>query len=150
MKKTTYFPADVWNYSIFASTVIRGIFACFFAYEWIDVFIVMIVQFFVGFTLLLPFFFLWIFITNIILKKFEDERTLKTGFTYLAILFSITIYQLVKLVVSDFVNYFHNFDAMSFGIIMVLFIWILTMRYEFPPVSEDDQSDILDNNIDFS
>ncbi len=150
MKKTTYFPADVWNYSIFASTIIRGILACFFAYEWVDVLIVMVVQFFVGFTLMLPFFFLWVFITNIILKKFEEERTLKTGFTYLAILFSITIYQLVKLVVKDFVNYFHNFDAISFGVIMIMFIWILTMRFEYPPVSEDDLNDILDDKIDFS
>lgn len=150
MKKTTYFPADVWNYSIFASTTIRGILACFYAYEWIDVLIVMIVQFFVGFTLLLPFFFLWIFITNIILKTFEDERTLKTGFTYLAILFSIIIYQLVKLVVKDFVNYFHNFDAISFGIIMVILIWILTMKFEYPPVSEDDLNDLLDDKKKYS
>jgi hypothetical protein len=46
---------------------------------------VMAIQFFVGFTLLLPLYFLWIFITHLILKKFEEERTQKTGITYLVV-----------------------------------------------------------------
>lgn len=150
MKKTTYFPSKVWNYSIIISTIFRGILASFSAYQWVDVPIVMAIQFFVGFTLLLPLYFLWIFISHLILKKFEEERTQKTGITYLAILFSIGIYNLVKLNVSDFQNYFRIWDAMSFGVIMVVLIWALALKYEYPPVSEEDKNDILDDNFDFS
>lgn len=141
MQKTTYFPSKVWNYSIIASTIFRGILASFSAYQWNDVPIVMAIQFFVGFTLLLPLYFLWIFISNLILEKFEDERTQKTGITYLAILFSIGIYNLVRFNVSDFQNYFRIWDAMSFGIILVLLIWILEMKHEYLPISEEDEND---------
>lgn len=150
MQKTTYFPSKVWNYSIITSAIFRGILASFSAYQWADVPIVMAIQFSVGFTLLLPLYFLWIFITHLILKNFEEERTQKTGITYLAILFSIGIYNLVRLNVSDFQNYFRIWDAMSFGVIMVLLIWILKLKYEYPPVSEENENDISEEELDFS
>ena len=111
MKKTTYFPSKIWNYSIFASTLFRGVIALFIAGDWLAIPIVMIIQFFVGFSLLLPLYFLWVFLCHFILKKFEEERTQKTGITYLAILFAIGIYQLVHLAVGSDHNYFFIFDG---------------------------------------
>ncbi|MFK7775304.1 MAG: hypothetical protein AB8F94_24405 [Saprospiraceae bacterium] len=150
MKKTTYFPSKIWNYSIFASTFFRGIFALFVASDWVGIPIAMIIQFFVGFTLLLPLYFLWVFLSHLIFKKLDEERNQKTGLTYLTILFAIGIYQLVHLTVDVHHNYFFIFDGISFGVSMFILIWVLDIKYEYPPISEDDQSDILDDNFDFS
>ena len=142
MQQKTYYPWRVWTFSILVSAVIAGV-----IHGWIlsDEFFLLQTAFIhslFGFTLVIPFYFVWIYFARKILKSSRDLILKKKLLSLTASIIVLVTFFSFQYLFPEY-EAFEKFDCISFGVILILSIWLYSIEYEI----EIPRHEILDDNF---